>query len=219
MGVGHVFIFCGATAVKLVYSSTSPFVRRVLACAIELGISERIELEPLQVAPGRKNDTYAATVNPLRKIPALVLEDGTVLMDSGVICDYLNELAGGEQLIASSGALRWGILTQQAVAAGMTEALVLARYETALRPEAFRWAEWVDDQQGRFWSGLDWFERRAPQVLQDSRVDISQLALACCLGYADFRFPELDWAARVPLVKLWYGRMAARPSLAQTQPR
>lgn len=204
---------------KLMYSSTSPFVRRVLACAIELRISDRIELEPLQVVPGRKNETYAATVNPLRKIPALVLEGGTVLVDSGVICDYLNELAGGERMIAGSGSRRWGVLTQQAVAAGMTDALVLARYETSLRPEPLRWAEWVDDQQGRFWSGLDWFERRAPQVLHDSRVDLSQLALACCLGYADFRFPELDWVARAPLVKSWYDRMAARPSLAQTYPR
>jgi glutathione S-transferase len=204
---------------RLMYSSTSPFVRRVLACAIELGIRERIEIESLQLTPGRKNETYAATVNPLRKIPALVLDDGTVLMDSSVICDFLNALAGGERLIASSGSRRWDVLTQQTVAAGMTDALVLARYEMALRPQPLRWQEWIDDQQQRFWSGLDWFERRAAQALQDSRVDLSQLALACCLGYADFRFPELNWAAHAPEVKTWLERMILRPSLAQTQPR
>jgi glutathione S-transferase len=206
---------------KLMYAPTSPFVRRVRAAAIELGLADRLELEPIQVAPGRANEAYAEHVNPLRKIPALLLDDGkTVLVDSSVICQYLDELAGGG-LIPPDGPARWRVLSQQAIAVGMADAMVLARYETALRPEALRWSEWVADQQDRLWSGLDWFERRAEETLATARgrVDISQLALACCLGYVDFRFAQLDWRARAPRVSAWYQIIAARPSLAQTDPK
>lgn len=205
---------------KLMYSQTSPFVRRVRAAAIELGLADRVQLEPVQVAPVRENAAYAQRVNPLRKIPALLLDDGeTVLVDSTVICQYLDELAGGGRLIAVEGMQRWRVLSQQAIAQGMTDALVLARYETALRPEALRWGEWVTDQQDRFWSGIAWFEHRALTALPASRIDISQLALACCLGYAEFRFAELDWPARAPQVNAWYRGIAERPSLKRTDPR
>jgi glutathione S-transferase len=204
---------------KLMYSPTSPFVRRVRAAAMELGLADRIELEPIQVAPLRTNEAYAAGINPVRKIPALLLDDGSWLADSSVICDYLNELAGGARLIPASGPDRWRILSQQAVALGMTDALVLARYETALRPEPLRWAGWVEDQQDRFWGGLGWFEQRAQNVLDHKAIpDVSQLALACCLSYADFRFAALDWRARAPRVRSWYDIIATRPSLRHTGP-
>ncbi len=204
---------------KLMHSVTSPFVRRVRAAAIELGLADRIELEPVQVVPGRKNEAYAKQVNPLRKIPALVLDDGSVLVDSTVICLYLDDLAGGGKLIPAAAPDRWRVLSQQAIAQGMSEAMVLIRYENALRPEALRWSDWVADQQDRFWNGLDWFERRADQALSSSQIDVSQLALACILGYVDFRFPELNWSARAPRVNAWYQVIMKRPSLLQTDPR
>lgn len=207
---------------KLMHSSTSPFVRRVRAAAIELGLADRLELEPIQVAPGRRNEAYAEQVNPLRKIPALVLDDGeTVLVDSTVICQYLDDLAGGGRLIPAAGADRWRVLTQQAIAQGMTEAIVLARYETGLRPQPLRWTEWITDQQDRFWSGLAWFERRSERALPPvaSDIDVSQLALACCLGYVDLRFPDLEWSSRFPRAGAWYQAISRRPSLARTDPR
>lgn len=210
---------------RLSYSPASPFVRRVRAAAIELGLAERITLEPTQVAPGRENRTYAESINPLRKIPALVLDDGQTLVESAVICQFLDELAGGGKLIPATGPDRWRVLSQQAIAQGMAEAMVLVRYETALRPEPLRWLVWVEDQQDRFWSGLAWFERHAQRILSASvsavrsGVDISELALACCLGYVDFRFAELDWRARAPRVSAWYRTIASRASLAETDPR
>jgi len=210
----------GHHMMKLMYSQTSPFVRRVRAAASELGLAERLKLEPIQVAPGHENAVYAERVNPLRKIPALVLDDGgTVLVDSTVICQYLDELAGGGRLIPREGVQRWRVLSQQAIAQGMTDALVLARYETALRPEPLRWTDWVRDQQDRFWSGIAWFERRAETASPAGEIDISQLALACCLGYAEFRFAELDWPAKAPRLNAWYRRIAERPSLRHTDPR
>jgi glutathione S-transferase len=207
---------------RLMYAPTSPFVRCVRAAAIELGLADRLELEPVQVAPGRENEAYAEKVNPLRKIPALVLDDGaTVLVDSTVICHFLDDLAGGGQLIPAAGPDRWRILSQQAIAQGMSEAMVLVRYETFLRPETLRWSNWIGDQQDRFWSGLVWFERSAERALSSSpsRIDISQLALACCLGYVDFRFPDVNWSARAPRVNAWYQAIVTRPSLSQTNPR
>jgi glutathione S-transferase len=207
---------------KLMHSPTSPFVRRVRAAAIELGLADQLELEPIQVAPGRQNAAYAKNVNPLRKIPALVLDDGkTVLVDSSVICEYLDNLAGGGGLLPAAGPARWRVLSQQAIAVGMSEAMVLARYETALRPEALRWGEWLSDQQDRLWSGLSWFEQRAEEALALPRgcVDVSQLALACCLGYVDFRFAQLNWRARAPRISAWYQIIATRPSLATTDPQ
>ncbi len=207
---------------KLMYSHTSPFVRRVLAVAIELGLFDRLELQRIQVAPGQENGAYAQSVNPLRKIPALVLDDGeTVLVDSTVICQFLDDLAGGGRMIPASGRDRWRVLSQQAIAVGMSDAMVLARYELALRPAPLRWPEWLEDQKDRFWTGLAWFERRAGQVLSESAAgpDVSQLALACSLGYVDFRFPELNWPEKAPLVSAWYQSIITRPSLARTDPR
>lgn len=72
--------------------------------------------------------------------------------------------------------------------------------ETRLRPAKLRWQAWLDDQWNKIWSGLAWFERDAGQMLQEGLepIDISQLALACCLGYIDFRYPERKWASRFP---------------------
>jgi glutathione S-transferase len=200
------------------YAPTSPFVRRVHVVAMELGLADRIELEPVQVMPGQESHAYAERVNPLRKIPALVLDDGqTVLVDSAVIVQYLDDLAGGNRLIPG-GPDRWRVLSQQAIAQGMSDAIVLVRYETWLRPESLRWPDWITDQLDRFWSGLAWFERHAQQALSPARLDVAQIALACCLGHTAFRFPELSWPTRAPLVERWYREVMQRPSLARTDP-
>ena len=206
---------------KLMYAPQSPFARKVRAAAIELGLADRIELEYAQVVPGQKNTAYSDAVNPLRKVPALILDDGrTVLVDSAVICDYLDALAGGGLLIPTAGPERWRVLTQHAVAQGMCEAVILVRYETWLRPETKRWSDWVDDQWDKVWSGLAWFESRAATALAtpSTLLDVSHLALASCLGYVDFRYPETNWPARYPRVAAWYRETVSRPSLADTRP-
>ncbi len=207
---------------KLMYAPQSPFARKVRAAAIELGLADRIELEYAEVTPGRKNAAFAESVNPLRKVPALVLDDEkTVLVDSTVICEYLDALAGGGRLIPASGPERWRVLSQHAVVQGMCEAAILVRYETWLRPAAMRWPEWIDDQWDKIWSGLAWFEscaKEAPPSATGAR-DLSQLALACCLGYVDFRYPETNWPKRFPRVAAWRREIASRPSLAETRPQ
>ena len=192
---------------KLMYAPQSPFARKVRAAAIELGLGERIELQYAEVMPGKENAAFAQSVNPLRKIPALVLDDGkTAIVDSTVICEYLDALAGGGRLIPAVGPERWRVLSQHAVAQGMCEAAILVRYETWLRPEPARWPVWIDDQWDKVWSGAKFFEQRAERAVPKggASLDLSQLALACALGYLDFRFPETKWASRFPGVAAWY---------------
>lgn len=119
---------------KLFYAPQSPFARKVRAAAIELGLDERLELEYAEVVPGRPNMDYAQAHNPLRKIPALITDAGETIFDSTVICEYLDELAGGGVLIPRDVPRRWRVLTNHAIAQGMCESVILIRYETWLRP-------------------------------------------------------------------------------------
>src|ERR1700674_591257 len=89
---------------KLTFSPASPFARKVRIAAIELGLIDKIEFMPTTVVPGQPNDEYLH-INPLKKLPALILDDGDVIIDSYVIVEYLDELAGGGTLIPASGAI------------------------------------------------------------------------------------------------------------------
>jgi len=201
---------------KLMYAPASPFARKVRVSAIELGLGAAIELVPTPVVPGNPNQAYAQAYNPLRKVPALEIEGSTVLFDSTVICEYLEARAGGARITPEAGVGRWPVLTRHALAQGMCEAAVLLRYETWLRPEEVRWPTWVEDQWGKIWNGLDWFEANAETL--EGPVSLPYIALGCFLGYSDFRFPEEDWRARYPRLDGWYAHVSRRDSFTATDP-
>jgi glutathione S-transferase len=202
---------------KLMHTPQSPFARKVRVAAIELGLGDEIEPVLQAVAPVKENADYAANVNPLRKIPALLLDDGQVLYDSTVICEYLDDLAGGGQIIPAPGPDRWDVLTQHALAQGMMEAAVLVRYETWLRPEELRWPDYVDDQWDRIESGLDWFEAHARGL--EGPVNITHIALGCLLGYLDFRWPDAGWRDGHSRLTSWSNWLGRRDSFKQTAPK
>ena len=104
---------------KLHYAPQSPFARKARAAAIELGLSGSIDLEYTEVVPGHPNKAFGQSHNPLRKIPALVLDDGTTIYDSTVICEYLDDLAGGGIIIPQDTSRRWRVLTSHALAQGL----------------------------------------------------------------------------------------------------
>jgi len=199
---------------KLYHSPTSPFVRKVRITAAELGLSDRLTLETTHVSPVDRNTAYADAVNPLRKIPALATDDGQVLVESALICDYLDALAGGGRMIPRDGSQRWQVLTAHAVADGMCDAAILLRYETVARPEPMRWPTWIDDQWNRVENGLGWFEARVPT----GPLDLGSIALGCTLGYLDFRYADRPWRDRHPKLAAWFKGMSARPSFAETVP-
>ena len=201
---------------KLHHSTTSPFVRKVMVSAMELGLADRIEKVPAKVSPIVRTSPVIAD-NPLGKLPTLIADDGMVLYDSRVICEYLDALAGGGRILPAPGPARWRALTEQALADGMTDAALLERYETTLRPAEKLWLQWRDGQHDKVVKTLDRLERIAADF--GARVDIGTIAAACALSYLDFRFPDLGWRQQRPHLAGWLTTFAARPSMTATVPR
>ena len=197
---------------KLRYSPTSPFVRKVMVAAIETGLIERIEKIPTAVTPIKPNDDVARD-NPLVKVPALTTDDGLILYDSPVICEYLDSLNGGAKLFPPSGTQRWMALRQQALGDGMLEAAILNRYEQ-LRPKEYQWPEWTDGQMRKVRGALDALEHEN----LNGPFDIGTLTIACALGYLDFRFPTEAWRTTRPKLAAWYAEISLRPSMTATVP-
>jgi glutathione S-transferase len=201
---------------KLTFSPASPYARKVRIVAIELGLIDKIELVAASVTPTKKNEEYSSTISPLRKLPALILDDGTVIVDSLTIVEYLDDLAGGGKLIPASGPLRWQRRSEHSILQGMLEAMLLCRYESFLRPENLRWQAWYDDQWDRAWHGFQMFEARPDTFTRP--LDVTQIALVCALGYADFRFPDCGWRNHFPKLKAFHEAMMTRPSIRDTVP-
>lgn len=199
---------------KLFYSPASPYARKVLVLAHETGLIDRIEVTAATASPTGSAAEVAAH-NPLGKIPALVLEDGTALYDSRVICEYLDGLSTGPRLFPE-GEARWDALTRQALADGLLDAALLTRYERVLRPEAQRWDAWEAGQIGKIGAALDRFETLAADL---PALDIGTVAMACALGYLDLRFPDLAWREGRPALAAWFATMERRPSMTATVPK
>ncbi len=200
---------------KLYYGTPSPFVRKVWMAAHELNLTEKIELVEAAVLPGKENAEYANSVNPLRKIPALQIDDGSIILDSTVICDYLNDLHDKQQLIPASGPAKWQIQTAHATANGIMEAAVLIRYETFLRPEPQRWPVWIDEQWEKINNALGWFNERN----NSDSMTIDSIALACALGYLDFRSPDFAWRDNFSKLATWHSKASQRASYLATIPK
>jgi glutathione S-transferase len=197
---------------KILFSPFSPYVRKCLVLAHELGLNDRIELLPSNAHPVNRDRDIIAN-NPLGKVPTFFTDDAQVLYDSRVICEYLNDLVDGS-LIPRSGPERWATLTLQSLADGMLDAALLARYEDVARPEALRWSEWRAAQLDKLETSLTWLEAH-PEKLR-ARVDLGTLTLGCTLWYLDLRFPDLGWRERHQGIAGWYAQFSQRPSMAMT---
>jgi len=200
---------------KLYYSAASPFVRKVLVCASECGLDGRIEQVPTKVLPSEPNRDLGKS-NPLMKVPTLECDDGLVLFDSIVICEYLDSLSKGARLFPPAGDARWHALRLHAVADGILEAAVLTRYETFLRPEPLRWKQWIDGQLLKIDQSLDFLEKN-PRELEG--LTIGTVAVGCALGYLDFRYADRKWRDGRPKLAAWFETMSRRPSFEKTVPK
>jgi len=199
---------------KLTFSPASPFARKVRIAAIETGLIDKIELAPASVAPGQANDEYSR-ITPLKKLPVLILDNGDVILDSYVIVEYLDELAGG-RLIPGDGPRRWKLKTDHSLINGMLDSMLLCRYEKMVRPQGSQWQAWADDHWNRAWGGMARFENR-PDVLSGP-FDIVQIGLVCVLGYADFRFADCGWRKAYPKLDAFHQKMLERPSVKISVP-
>jgi glutathione S-transferase len=192
----------------------SPFARKVRIVAREAGLTQKVEELETAVSPVTPNPDLAGA-NPLVKIPALVLDDGSTLYDSRVIAEYLDSI-GSARLFPSSGPERWDALRLQALCDGILDAAVLTRYESAVRPQALQWSDWIDGQRRKIDGGIDALERE--HANWKDRFGIGQIGAACVLGYLDFRFPHIDWRATHPGLKAWFTRVSERSSVRDTMP-
>jgi glutathione S-transferase len=199
---------------KLYYSPASPYVRKVLASAHLLGIADSVELLPSAASPVTRDMTIAP-VNPLGKVPTAFLDDGTALIDSRTICEYLHEQAP-EKGLFPSGSDRWEALRLHAIADGLLDAALLARYEVAMRPEALRWADWLKGQMGKIEAAVEALEASVDHL--NGREDIGSITAGCALGYLDFRFPDHDWRTNVPMLTTWWEAFAKTPAMSKTTP-
>lgn len=198
---------------KLLYSPLSPYVRKVVVTAHELGLMDQIETVPLGGTPTDPNPEIVAA-NPVGKIPTLITEDHGNLFDSRVICRYLNSIGGGS--LYGSGAGEWPIIGREALAEGMIDAALLAAYEARLRPEEIRFQPWVDGQLAKVSKGAAAFEARIGEMSGDLTID--KIALGCALGYVDFRHATLGWRDSCPALADWYATFVERPSMQATIP-
>ena len=198
---------------KLHWSPRSPFVRKVMIVAHERGLVDRLDCVRT-IAAMTTPHAELMRDNPLSKIPTLVLDDGTALYDSPVICEYLDALDGRPQLFPRDREPRMIALRRQALGDGFLDLLVLARNERLreqpsdvhLRSAAARSA-----------AVLDCLEREA-QALMTNAFDIGHIGIGCALSYLDFRFAEKDWRQSHPGLARWHADFAARPSVEATRP-
>ena len=198
---------------KLRSSPASPFVRKVRIAASLLGLEREITTEDADTTDPRDS---VRQQNPLGKIPALLLEDGMVLFDSRVILEYLDHRAGGGRIIPKDAAARFAALRLQALADGMMDASILVIYETRWRPPERHESKWVEHQAGKVARALAALEAAPPALT--ATPDVGQIALACALGYRDFRFSG-TWRPEHPRLVKWLDDFAARvPAFAATRP-
>ncbi len=195
---------------RLRYSPFSPFARKVLVAALEIGCAPRLRLVPADVWA---QDTNIHDDNPIGKVPALVSGDGT-FVGSTLICEYLDSLHHGPKLIPPAGSARWAVLCRHALADGIMEAAVAHVVERLRRPESARWDGWLLRQEGKILRALAVLERG-----EFARAfDLASLTLACALAYLDFRLPRLGWREHCPTLVSWFDVVAERASMRSTTP-
>lgn len=202
-----------AGTMKLLWSSRSPFVRKVMVAAHEVGVADRIVTERVVVSANKPSPEVMA-LNPLNKIPTLIRQDGATLYDSRVICEYLDSLHHGPKLLPSGGAERWQALKSQALGDGLLDVLILRLVEQN-RPRELQSESHLAAYRLKIAAALDRIEAEGLEPAE--QPDIGHIAIGCALGYLDFRFAADQWRAGRPKLSAWYADFACRPSMRATE--
>ncbi|HEY7889814.1 MAG TPA: glutathione S-transferase family protein [Steroidobacteraceae bacterium] len=196
---------------RLLYQTHSPFARKALVFAHEVGIAERIEVTHEETSPTRPNEGVSLE-NPLGKVPVLIRAGLPSIFDSDVICAYFDTLHDGRKLLPPDGESRWRALQVQALAQGLAETGIALRWETVRRPQGLRYAPLRDGYIDKLVRAYDWLEQQLDVV---GPVDIGHVALATCLSWLEFR--ELPgFRGKCSKLSTWLDEFQARPSMRAT---
>ena len=200
---------------QLYYSVNSPYARKARIIIHELGLSARVE----EVIVSLPADDRFRAINPLGKIPALILDDRSVIYDSPVICEYLDELGNGpffpRARLLREAQGRWRALTLQALGDGLADAVVRRNQERRL-PEAKRSPEVIERQTRAIEASFAALDRMAAKFPPEPTI--GEVAVACAIGYLDLRAAEDGWRERYPRLAAWLELFSQRPSLKATKP-
>ncbi len=199
---------------KLISSPTTPFGRKVRIVLLE----KKIPFE-LAVDIPWSSDTKVGNFNPLGKVPVLVLKDGETIFDSRVIVEYLENVSPVSQLIPSEGTRRVHIRKIEALADGITDAAALIFLESK-RPEEQQNKDWILRQQSKVFKGLEALSEMLGESLHfnEPKLSLGDIAVGCCLGYLDFRFPDIKWREAHANLAAFYEKIGERPSFKETAP-
>ena len=191
-----------------------PYARKIRVLAIELELWDEIdwiESHPFD------DESQLVDFNPLGKVPALITEDGKRLMDSSVICEYLDHLHDGPPLFPPAGEERWRALGWSVLGDGILDACQLRRVEGKFREKPMQSADWITRQEKTVERALAALERQVSGIGQ-APLTIGHICVGCALGYLDLRFPQDDWRTGHPALAAWFANFAERPSMVATAP-
>ncbi|MYN00556.1 glutathione S-transferase [Pseudoduganella sp. DS3] len=201
---------------KLIGSLASPYVRKVRVVLAEKKLDYQLELENVW-AP----ETTIQKLNPLGKVPCLVMEDGYAMQDSRVIVEYLDAVSPVCKLLPPNGRERADIKCWEALADGVLDAAVLVRLERIQRPQHLQSADWIARQLKKVELGLASMSERLGDstFCASNHYSLADVAVGCCLGWLSFRFPEIDWRGAHPNLARLYDKLSERPSFKDTVPQ
>lgn len=195
---------------KLISRPASPFARKARMMIIERGMQDRVETQMLSL---EETAELLPDFNPLVKVPAFITDDGTILYDSPVICEYLDSQHDGEKFFPADGAERWRVLRLQALGDGIAEAIVAYAVEGA-KPDDKQMDGVFKRQMTKIVNGLDYLENNMAEL--SGPMNIGQLSVVCALGYWDFRCDDPIWRNGRPKFSAWVDDLRARPSMQET---
>jgi glutathione S-transferase len=198
---------------KLLYQTHSPYARKVLVAAHEMGLHNQLTVIHHETSPTRRNEAVFA-LNPLGKVPVLICDDGTVLFDSNVICEYLDGLHTRNKLFPLHPAGRFDALKMQALAQGIADAGIAVRWEVERRPAGLRWPIMCEGQTQKVVAACDFLESQMGRA-ETREVNIGDIALATALSWVEFR-AIYDFRKGRPQLARWYDSLSNRPSMRAT---
>lgn len=200
---------------KLIGSLTSPYVRKVRVVMAEKKIDYTLVLDNVWDA-----GSTVQTVNPLGKVPCLVMEDGSTLYDSRVIVDYLDTLTPVSKLLPANGRERSAVKCWEALADGVLDAAILVRLEKTLRPAEQQSEDWIQRQLGKVHAGLKSMSHGLGDAAYccGNHYSLADVAVGCTLGWLNFRFPDIAWRDDYPNLGKLFDKVSERPSFKDTVP-